>query len=668
MSGDADGTINQTAMVTQVSAVGDGNMTVNVPIGADSLRNLDGFGSIPVQDQNAVFNLDVNGSADQRTYSTAEQDILAVKAKVTLDGKPIDAKDVVGKTGLLDVEYTVVNSGKSKQTVSYQDVRGNTVTEEMEVDLPIGGSVEIVLPQGFNEITATGANIGGDGTGQTKLSYSLVLFAPLGNPVANFGYQTRIEAGTLPSAEFTFLPIVPLDNPSVQTAKTTLTGIAGSGSSIYDAGVKLSDNLLKLQDGAAQLIAGLSDASDGASQLAAGLTNTAVPGAKKLESGAGQLAAGLNDTAVPGAQDLANGLTKTAAPGAADLAFALGPKGDIGGGINKLAEQAPTLKATGDAIPGQAELLTEAATAYTDFYGLLDGQKKLLGNPAIPSSVYSQLVDIKALATCTAGCETAVDAAIVQLNNLVNGPSGAVPYSMNQVLDSGLLGPGTAMKDVNTQLTATAAALTASAPTQKASLNLLADSLLKLQYGVVLDPDPTTGAFAGATALAEGLDTAAGGSQLLADGLVGAADGADQLADGTTQLADGLVPAAEGAEKLAGGLPAAVDGIEQAEQGAVDLREQGSEVLATTGEETQAKYALQLGQVAALQQIGVAGTALPYGPATATGGAVNTSGVYQLTLAAAPSGSSNAMVFGLAALGLIAGGAVGVWAYRRRTV
>ncbi|NQU37439.1 MAG: hypothetical protein HQ526_07595, partial [Actinobacteria bacterium] len=138
--------------------------------------------------------------------------------------------------------------------------------------------------------------------------------------------------------------------------------------------------------------------------------------------------------------------------------------------------------------------------------------------------------------------------------------------------------------------------------------------------------------------------------------------------DGSQTLADGLVTAGDGASQLAEGLPAAVDGIAQAEAGAEQLRVEGSEKLSETGAAGQATYAAQLGQVAALQQVGLAGTALPYGLATATGGTVNTSGVYQLTLAAAPSGSSNAMVFGLAALGLIAGGAVGVWAYRRRTV
>ncbi len=145
-----------------------------------------------------------------------------------------------------------------------------------------------------------------------------------------------------------------------------------------------------------------------------------------------------------------------------------------------------------------------------------------------------------------------------------------------------------------------------------------------------------------------------------------AADGANQVADGNATLADGLVTAADGATQLADGLPAAVDGIGQAEAGAEQLRVEGADKLAATGEEAQKGFAVQVAQIDAVQQVGLSGANIPYGPASATEGAINTTGVYQLTLAAAPSGESNAMVFGLAALGLIAGGAVGVWAYRRR--
>ena len=230
LSGSPDGTINSSAsaMVTQVSAVGNGQASIQVPVGADSARNLDGFSSVPISGQTATFNLNPNGNEEQRIYTKS--------SNATLNGKPINPGEIVGQTGVLAVNYEVVNTQTEKQTVTYKDAQGNDVTQEVDVAAPIGGTVDIVLPQGFNEITAKGASIGGDGTGATKLSYSLVLFEPLGNRVANFGYQTRIEDGTLPEAKFTFLPIVPLDNSTIATTKEAYTGGAKTGETIYGAG------------------------------------------------------------------------------------------------------------------------------------------------------------------------------------------------------------------------------------------------------------------------------------------------------------------------------------------------------------------------------------------------------------------------------------------------
>ena len=139
-----------------------------------------------------------------------------------------------------------------------------------------------MLPQGFNEITAKGASIGGDGWVGPRCPYSLVLFEPLGNRVANFGYQTRITDGTLPQAQFTFLPIVPLENSTIATTKEAYSGGAQTGATIYGAGTEIGDNLLKLQDGAAKLTTGLRRQRPVPQSWQKGLNDTAVPGANKL--------------------------------------------------------------------------------------------------------------------------------------------------------------------------------------------------------------------------------------------------------------------------------------------------------------------------------------------------------------------------------------------------
>lgn len=632
MSGDADGTINSTQMVTQVSAVGDGQMTVNVPIGGNSTRNLDGFGSIPVEGQDAVFNLNVNGSEEQRVLSTAEQNVLSVKTIVTLDGKPIDPDDVVGKTGLLDVQYTVVNSGTSTQTVTFQNARGETITQEQEVNLPIGGSIDIDLPQGFNEVTAKGANIGGDGMGQTTLGFSVVLFKPLGDPVATFGYQARITDGTIPAAKFTFLPIVPLDNPSVVTAEAAFKGGAAVGTQIYEAGVGISKNLLTLQDGAAKLLVGLETAVTGIDELASKL-KAGEPDAQKLAAGAETISDGINNTLAPGIEQVIDGVT---APDGLQAGLKL-----LEASVKKLPE---TVAAQVKAMPMYQQLIA-GADQLTAGKAQADGGIKVL-EAAAP--VLGKVCD-----------QLAIDELIVLgpfLPPEDRIPAGTTCGGITGGLQDYVDGANQLAESLGTQADGSTGYLD--------SINLIMEGVEATLLGTPAAP--------GIKALSDGVDDVlVPGLEQLYDGVKPGsdlADGAEQVAAGNETLSESVTAAADGSQLLADKLPDAVVGLKAAEQGAIDLREQGSDKLAATGETAEEGYALQVGQINALQQVGLAGTALPYGPATATGGAVNTSGVYQLTLQAAPSGASNSLVFGLAALGLIAGGAVGVWAYRRRVV
>ncbi len=618
LSGAPDGTIKSSSsmMVTAVSSVGNGQATVTVPVGADSARNLDGFSSVPVKGQNAQFTVNPKGiGQEQRIVTSSNDGPIKVKATATLDGKPINPADIVGKTGVLAVNYAIVNTETKKQTVTYKDVNGNDVTSEVDVAAPIGGSVDIVLPQGFNEITATGANIGGDGSGGTKLSYSLVLFEPLGNRVANIGYQTRITDGTLPQAQFTFLPIIPLENSTIATTKEAYTGGAKTGATIYGAGVEIGDNLLKLQAGAAKLTAGLAKAADGASQLADGLNNKVVPGANALASGADTLAGGLSGDLNGGMTTLNAGLkalqagvnglpTTVKAQVLTDRQYQLAV-----GGLGQLASNGPKAAAAAKIVSGQTAITVPIPGVYKyecikpptfPFPALLPSCADIVNGFEYPPGTYN------------AGINDYI-AGATQIGTLL-GPTG--------VDESGLLTTiMTIMQGV------------------KASL-----------LGTVKDPALNA--------------LVAGGQQIqagLEDKII---PGANALAAGANTLADGLPAAADGATQIADGLPAAVEGTGKIEEGAGELKTKGADKLATSGETAESEYAFKVAQINAIQTVGLSGSNIPYGPAT--GPNTKTTGVYQLTLAPASTGASNLFVFELAALGLIVAGGAGVFVWRRR--
>lgn len=662
VTSNANGQVNNSIMVTQVSSVGKGQTTVNVPVNAASARNLDGFGGTTVNNKEAVFNLNVNGNQEERIMTNSGPGPIEITAEATLDGQPIKPSEVVGKTGVLKMKYTVVNTEKQVVDVPVRDENGNESTEQQEVDAPIGGSVTIVLPQGFNEITAPGATMGGDGQGGTKLSYSLVMFKPLGDPVATVEYESRIANGTAPEAEFTMVPIVPMENSTIKTARSSFETGVQTGDKIAGAGKQIGD-------GAGQLGEGVAKAADGASQLAEGLNGKLLPGANALAAGADKLASGITGTLQPGANELAAGINGTLKPGANELATKLaeGAAGSgalvegaaavndgiqqLNAGVNETIPPNPaSLKDISSQVAGGLQLLV-AMMANTDIDTLNAGSAGLHGNTVTVQNAMSvlgpQCVNPGPFPDCATlvgainsyitgadnvaqGAETLTDELIAgrpllaQLSAGASGVSGALNTK---------IGPGLA------QLAANTPALAAGAAQASAGLHAAAD---------------------GAGQLADGInDKVAPGAAQLADGINDTlAPGAGALADGAQTLADGVPTAADGAQQLANGLPTAVEGAAKLSAGGKELEASGQAAAST--------FATNVNGIDAAQQLGVEGVGIPNG-GKATGENVTTTGVYQITLQAAQTPEqNNGLRFGLAALALIVAGGVGTAIYRRR--
>ena len=113
--------------------------------------------------------------------------------------------------------------------MTFTDVEGKEVTEDVETADPFAGSLDVILPQGFNEVTAPGATVAGNGQNETQLGYTFLLFPPLGSAEVKVGYQSRISNGQMPAAEFSFLPIVPFDNSTIAGTTEALKGGAATG-------------------------------------------------------------------------------------------------------------------------------------------------------------------------------------------------------------------------------------------------------------------------------------------------------------------------------------------------------------------------------------------------------------------------------------------------------
>jgi putative membrane protein len=357
---DADGTVHDARVYEQIALQGKGTVTIKNPVSTEKLRNLDGFGSFTVKDGNIVSTATVNGEQRLRAVSDYDKKLpLQVAATYKLDGKTVKAGDVVGKSGRLEVRYTVRNITGKDQAVTYDDGTGKKVTQTQKVVIPMVGSLTTVLPSSFVDVTSGEANMAGDGHGQTKMSFTMTLFGPIASPTSEFGYSATITDGVIPSAAISALPVSPLDSPSFKGAAASYQGGADTGAQLTAGATEIDANVLKLRDGAQTLIAGLIQLRDGAQELNTGLAGKAAPGAKKLASGAsqlrdgaGQLATGAGD-AKAGSGQLAAGSDKLAT-GAGKLDAGAGALKD---GLGEASAGAPALLDGLGQVAGGLELV-----------------------------------------------------------------------------------------------------------------------------------------------------------------------------------------------------------------------------------------------------------------------------------------------------------------------
>ena len=285
-----DGTVTEARIYEQVAMEGRGRIELANPVATDGLRNLDGFTDLPVRDGRLAESEQVDGQKRLRTVSNwdSKKLPLSVRASYFLDGKPVTAQQVVGRSGELEVRYRVENLTGRDQSFTVDDGAGGKVTRTERVVIPFVGQLQTTLPAGFTDVRSGEANMAGDGRGGTKLSYTMTLFGPIGAPTAEFGYKARISEGVIPPASLNGLPVNPLQSPSFKGGAASYASGAQSGRELSNGAAKIDENLIKLRDGANTLVAGLLQLRDGSAQLKEG-TAKAKDGTRQLSGGAGEL-------------------------------------------------------------------------------------------------------------------------------------------------------------------------------------------------------------------------------------------------------------------------------------------------------------------------------------------------------------------------------------------
>lgn len=252
-------TVNQLV----VQSPEDGDVEVPIPEDGDMLRSLIDFGSIPQEDGEATVTVDVeNGVGVARTVSLFPQDSeppIELEAKFTLDGEPISAADLVGKSGVVTAEYTLTNTSTQEMEVEVTNLQGKEVTTTVDADVPMVGLGKQLVPQSWGGLSVKGGAIGADGRGNTQIQYIALPFRPIsGDGTATFGWSARVTDAIVPSMLMQVAPIY-IPEPDDKNKEKQDEGTAGAGI----AGPNLDPALDQVKSGLSQVLAGVETLTSG---------------------------------------------------------------------------------------------------------------------------------------------------------------------------------------------------------------------------------------------------------------------------------------------------------------------------------------------------------------------------------------------------------------------
>jgi putative membrane protein len=644
----ATGQVDQAQFYSQLTAAGQGTVSVEEPMPTAGLRNLNGFGQPAIRDGKAQYTLSVDGRTQERTIASFDDARLPITVTATylLDGQQVQPGDVVGKSGTLQVKYHVENVTGKPTKVSYQDGHGVKVDDTLNVVTPLVGQLSTVLPQSFTQIVADRAGAAGDGHGQIKLSWSMALFEPIGQTTQDFGYTARIDGGQVPAAVIQVVPVAPKDRPELKAGEDLFKDGSDAGGQLTLGATLMDASLGKLQDGAGALLGGLKQLADGADQLSKGLNTRARPGALLLangasqaRSGAAQLSNGFNSPTgapdlVTGSKELAAGLaslsdglsslsTQTGLPKAyaATLALRAGVDALVAGlgsattsdsvlnGLAQLRTGSAGLSAGVTQLQGAADLMISPTTGLPAAKDGVDGVKGGLDAALAPGGSIDQLKGGIAAAKATAGCTAdptcagtltavgaSVDGSSTSLRASTAGASGGLG-AVSAGLGAAIAGIGTGSTPGALTLRGGLAGVAAGLTQSAAGLGLVTDGVNQVKAGLKSGHSASPGIAEGLNQLAEGLLTSVGGVGQLASG-------AQTASTGSSALADSIVTAGGGVDQLAGGLGAIETGARSLSSGIGDAAT-GASDLATGARSARHGSGLVAGGLSKLREQGI---------------------------------------------------------------
>lgn len=525
-----------------------------------------------------------------------------VEITYTLDGKKVEAKDLKGKDGELEMKVQYTN--QSKETV---DVSG----ESVEMYTPFAMVTAMMLPNDeYTNVTIDHGKIVSDG------DKNIVVGLGFPGMEENLNLEGKDIDIDIPDS---FTITADVKNASVGPTMTVASSdvLEQFGLDEIDSFDDLSDSVGELENAAEQLTDGSAKAADGSSALADG-SNTLATGAGTLADGTSALATGVK-TLADGVNTL-NSKSGDLTKGVSDLATGVN---DYTGGVSALSDGSSKVSAGAEGLKkgletaqtGIGDLASGVGTLKSGFEGNgteenLGANKLANGTVQAIGATSTAIDNLAALIKDMAGNQGAV-----QAQATINGKDQAVEAAVNQLVSAGIVTEEnkescaaairTAVNDhisaeakvtsekasadptgaIEAAKTAVGTASTYAAGLQK-NVGALYEGTKTVQGGVEDLKKGNSQLAAGAKDLADGTSALASGtstlndkSSLLVAGTSKLKEGGNQLAAGVGQLAAGASSAATGVGEVAKGAGALKTGADTLADGAGTLAD-GNKTLA----------------------------------------------------------------------------------------
>ena len=488
-----------------------------------------------------------------------------VKVSYKLDGKSISPKDLKGKSGKVEIQFSYDN--KSKQTV-------NVNGEDVEMYTPFTMVSAMMLSSDeYSNVSVENGKLISDGDKNIVVG---VAFPGLANDLNLKDLDMDID---IPE---TVTITADVKDATVGTSITMASAelMNEFGLDDIDSFDDLQDSIDDLEDATNQLVDGSKEAADGSKELASGAgtladgvntlneksgtlvsgVNTLASGVQAYTGGVEELYAGSNDL-VSGAQALASGATalnegiKTAKTSADTLASTAA---QVQGGIGTVASSLGTAASTLTSILGENGANLTAGVDVTVTVG-----KATLSDEKIAEIIEEKMADEDS--TTKEAVKAVVKEALE--DSEVSG------YTSQKSLN------GTGKTIVETINTVSGGLNNAQAKLTDKEHSVLAQGISGVTDGtgalatmLGTEGEKTigrgaAGVAAGSASLQKGTETLQAGAKKLHDnsstlnaGLTTLKDGGSQLASGVSQLASGANQVADGAGTLAGGTQTLLDG------------------------------------------------------------------------------------------------------------